>query len=103
MCKTGRANMGIQVMGAKEAMAVIKPMCTVEALLSGYTGTPLDFCVDETMEKRKRLAERLSMMEDAEGKGGWAVEWCAKAVGEASGDEDKAKGWLEKWAVKRNE
>jgi len=103
MCKTGRANMELDVMGAKEAMGVIKPMCTVEVLLSGYTGMPLNFCVDETTEKRKRIAERLSMMEDAEGKGGWAVEWCVKAIGEASGDEEKARGWLEKWAVKRNE
>ena len=49
-------------------------------MLAGYTGHELHFCVDEITTRRRGVAERLSMMEDGEGKGGWAVEWGVKAV-----------------------
>ncbi|KAK6537669.1 hypothetical protein TWF694_011843 [Orbilia ellipsospora] len=112
MCKTGRANRKppLPVLSSKESTAAVKPLVAVEGLLSGYTSFPLHFCVDSDTQKRKNVAEMLSFADDSQGKGGWAVEWCTKAVESVSHDAtdevdlaNKAKDWLEKFAVRRNE
>ena len=112
MCKTGRANRkpALPAISSKEATATVKPLVTVDGLLGGYTSHSLHFCVDSDTQKRKHVAEMLSYADDSRGKGGWAVEWCTKAVemvsNEATDEADlanKAKGWLEKFAVNRNE
>ncbi|KAF3942269.1 hypothetical protein ABW19_dt0203548 [Dactylella cylindrospora] len=112
MCKTGRANRKppMPAISSKEASALVKPLVAVDGLLGGYTSHPLHFCVDEITQRRKRIAEMLSYTDDSQGKGGWAVEWCKKAVeaigSDAEDDVDlasKARDWLEKFAVRRNE
>ncbi|KAF3935928.1 hypothetical protein ABW20_dc0108774 [Dactylellina cionopaga] len=112
MCKTGRAkrNPPLPAIPSKEATATVKPLVTTDGLLGGYTSHPLHFCVDEETQRRKHVAEMLSYADDSEGKGGWAVEWCTKAievVGDGARDEadmaNRAKDWLEKFGVKRNE
>ncbi|EPS45601.1 hypothetical protein H072_405 [Dactylellina haptotyla CBS 200.50] len=112
MCKTGRANRTppLPAFSSKEATAAVKPLVTVEGLLSGYTSHSLHFCVDSDTQKRKHVAEMLSYADDSQSKGGWAVEWCTKAVEmvsiEATDEADlanKAKDWLEKFGVKRDE
>ncbi|KAK6346914.1 hypothetical protein TWF696_007014 [Orbilia brochopaga] len=112
MCKTGRANRKppLPVISSKEATAIVKPLVTVEGLQGGYTSHPLHFCVDEATQKRKNIAEMLSYTDDSNSQGGWAIEWCTKAVelvsNEATDEAElanKARDWLEKFAVRRNE
>ncbi|KAK6525596.1 hypothetical protein TWF281_010652 [Arthrobotrys megalospora] len=112
MCKTGRANMKppLPPVPSKEATAMVKPLVTKEGLQAGYYSHPLHFCVDESLSKRKHLAEMLSLADDSQGKGGWAIEWCTKAlevVAHEATDEleslNKAREWLEKFAVRRDE
>ncbi|KAJ6257076.1 Ubiquitin fusion degradation protein [Drechslerella dactyloides] len=112
MCKTGRANRKppLPAITSKEATPVVKSLVTVDGLQGGYTSHPLHFCVDEATQKRKNIAEMLSYADDSDGKGGWAIEWCTKAVEVADAevsDEtelvNKARDWLEKFAVRRDE
>ncbi|KAF3917332.1 hypothetical protein ABW21_db0200529 [Orbilia brochopaga] len=112
MCKTGRANKKppLPVISSKEATPVVKELVTVEGLQGGYTSHPLHFCVDEATQKRKNVADMLSYTDDSESKGGWAIEWCTKAVELVSNEAtdevelaNKARDWLEKFAVRRNE
>ena len=113
MCKTGRGNVVPpleKITGTKEATALFTQYCDAGTLNAGYTAGPLHFCVDEGTSERRKAAERLSMMQDSDGKGGWALEWCVKAVEESGkagepegGFEEGGLRWLEKFGVRRDE
>jgi hypothetical protein len=89
-CKTGRANLALEPMGAGAAAAlpVIKPL--VES--AADKAEPMHFCVDEATQKRGKMAELLVL------EGVWDLEWCVAALEAEGGDLGRARGWLEDWA-----
>ena len=89
-CKTGRANAGLEAQGssAQAVLPVIKP------LVDGFRDTraPMYFCVDESNQRRRKLAEILA----ADGE--WDLEWCIAACEAEGPDLDRAEVWLANWA-----
>ncbi len=102
MCKTGRKNAGLakegQVIGVKDVLPMVQ-----EVLRHSEGG--LELCVDEETEGRRALAEALQAESVVEGseKGGYAVEWCVRAVQEGRGSTEAARRWLEREAVRLKE
>ncbi|KAI9799643.1 MAG: hypothetical protein M1833_003958 [Piccolia ochrophora] len=99
-CRTGRQSLGVdegQTLAAKDALPLVKPF--VEAF--NIPTSPLHFCVDESSQRRRTLAEMMSAEPGA--KGGYDIEWCVAALEAEGGDADKAKTWLGNWAPERNE
>ncbi|KAK4039546.1 hypothetical protein C8A01DRAFT_36500 [Parachaetomium inaequale] len=89
-CKTGRANQGMEKLGAGAAAALplVKPL--LEQL--GDHRQPMHFCVDEASQRRKKTAEMLAA------EGVWELEWCIAALEAEGGNLAKARGWLGDWA-----
>lgn len=88
-CKIGRKHLGLSdVAGTKDAMAMIKPM------VAGAVGNivPLGFCVDESSQKRRILAEMLAAggVENS----GYDLEWAVAAMEAEGGDVGRAGEWL---------
>lgn len=102
-CKTGRKNVGIEGMvTTKDALPMIKPY--LDALTQGKEGKPLQFCVEEGSQKRRRLAEMLAAEDGgASGRSGYRLEWCVAALEAEGGDLDGARQWLKNWASTRQE
>ncbi|KMU79314.1 hypothetical protein CISG_07745 [Coccidioides immitis RMSCC 3703] len=100
-CKTGRANMGISSVSAKEALALVKPLINAVSIPVGgqdlENTSPLYFCSDENNQTRRKLAEFLAS------EAGYELGWGVAAIQEAGGDIDRAKDWLKKWAPKKGE
>ncbi|CCG81579.1 Putative uncharacterized protein [Taphrina deformans PYCC 5710] len=55
------------------------------------------FCVDEGTQRARVAAEMI------ECEGEYAIEWCCRALDWAGGDVSKARGWLSREAVMKNE
>jgi hypothetical protein len=89
-CKTGRANRGLEKLGASAAAALplVKPL--LEEI--GDRGRPMHFCVDEASQRRRKTAEMLAA------EGVWELEWCVAALEAEGGSLEKARGWLADWA-----
>ncbi|KAL2259611.1 hypothetical protein VTK26DRAFT_6651 [Humicola hyalothermophila] len=89
-CKTGRANRGLEKLGATAAAALplVKPL--LEAI--GDRAQRMHFCVDEAAQRRKKTAEMLA------GEGVWELEWCVAALEAEGGNLERARGWLADWA-----
>ena len=116
-CKTGRKNLGMtaegQSISSKEALGMIKP--TLEGLKDGKV--PIHFCTDEASQKRRILADIVAAEGNAGDKGkgkekeghgltegsGYELEWCVAGLEAASGDLDKARGWLRDFAPTKAE
>lgn len=129
-CKTGRQHLHTEPsqqpqqqqpstplpsMTSKEAMQLIRPI--LDHLTDGIT--PLNFCTDETSQRRRTLAEMIAaegqsgvLVEKGKGKGaagesgvggGYELEWCCAALDIGAGDLDKARGWLKGFAPTRAE
>ncbi|EER28318.1 hypothetical protein CPC735_061910 [Coccidioides posadasii C735 delta SOWgp] len=100
-CKTGRANMGISSVSAKEALALVKPLINAVSIPVGgqdlENTSPLYFCSDENNQTRRKLAELLAS------EAGYELGWGVAAIQEAGGDIDRAKDWLKNWAPKKGE
>jgi len=99
MCRTGRKNLHAPEQGKsiREAMPLVKPL--VESLATaaekpGHGIVPLQFCVDETCQRYRTLAEMLAA------EGVYSLEWCVGAV-EATGGIGDAREWLSNWAPKK--
>ena len=61
------------------------------------------FCVGARVQEMRELAERLAVESAVgDGRGGWGVEWCVRAV-EVGGGEEGARRWLEKEGVRVGE
>jgi hypothetical protein len=103
-CRTGRANQGLEDWGgaAAEALKRAKPLVD-EAMISDAEGrgAPMYFCVDETTQKRRAMADMLAAEDHVPGGGGWDLEWCVAAMEAEGGDLARARTWLTDWAPRR--
>ncbi|KAI1858136.1 hypothetical protein JX265_010804 [Neoarthrinium moseri] len=94
-CKTGRVNMDLEARSSSPSavLPLIKPLMeTVRDM-----GSPMYFCVDETNQRRRKLAEMI------EAEKGWDLEWCIAACEVEGPNLDKAREWLGNWAPTRTE
>ncbi|KAL3424191.1 ubiquitin fusion degradation protein [Phlyctema vagabunda] len=92
-CKTAKlkTERGNIVLSAKDALPLLQPlMATVED-----HAEPMYFCVDDTSQKRRNLAEMLA------GERVYDLEWCVAAFEAEGGNLDSARQWLHNWAPKR--
>ena len=93
-CKTGRANAGLEAKAssASAVLPIIKP------LVDGFrdTSAPMYFCVDESNQRRRKLAELLATDSD------WDLEWCVAACEAEGPNFDRAEEWLANWAPMKN-
>lgn len=89
-CRTGRKNLGLEELGASAsaALPLVKPL--LQAV--DTPGEAMHFCVDETTQKRRKMAEMLAA------EGVWDLEWCVAAFESEGGDLAKARAWLADWA-----
>lgn len=89
-CRSGRKHLGLEEKGTGTAAALpmVKPL--LEAL--GDHEQPVHFCVDESTQKRRKVAEMLAA------EGGYELEWCVAALEAEGGDLGRARGWLADWA-----
>lgn len=103
-CRTGRKNTGAgdgAALAIKDALPLVKPY--VDALYQGSEGAwggELRFCVDESMRKRRGMAEMISR--EGEGQFGikrYGLPWCIGALEAEGGDIGKARTWLENYGV----
>ncbi|KAI8628539.1 ubiquitin fusion degradation protein UFD1-domain-containing protein [Xylariaceae sp. FL1651] len=92
-CKTGRANANLEAKGS--TAQVVLPM--IKPLMDAFkdTETPMYFCVDESNQRRRALAELLA------GEEIWDLEWCIAACEVEGPNLDKAREWLMNWAPAR--
>ncbi|KAG5936751.1 hypothetical protein E4U53_000156 [Claviceps sorghi] len=92
-CKTGRANVGVEAKGssASAALPLVKPLLDKASSAEG----DMYFCVDETSQKRRSLAEQLSAEKV------WDLEWCIAAAEAEKGNLDRMRDWLQAWAPRR--
>ena len=103
LCKSGRKNLEMSTnITTKDALPMIKPF--LDGLAKGQMMTPLHFCVDESNQKRRKLAELLAAESGGPAdKGGYGLEWCIGASEAEAGDLDAARQWLKNWAPTRQE
>ncbi|KAG0156515.1 hypothetical protein PDIDSM_3694 [Penicillium digitatum] len=101
-CKTAKQKIPSDS-GPSAAMSVVEIMKLtrphVEALNtqpSVPNTAPLYLCADETSQHRRNLAELIAA-ESIEGKV-YGLPWCIAAAEASSGDLEKAREWLSKWA-----
>jgi hypothetical protein len=89
-CRSGRKHLGLEEKGTGTAAALpmVKPL--LEAL--GDHKQPVHFCVDESTQKRRKVAEMLAA------EGVYELEWCVAALEAEGGDLGRARGWLADWA-----
>ncbi|KAK6083022.1 ubiquitin fusion degradation protein [Seiridium cupressi] len=89
-CKTGRENIGLEAKSSnlKDVLPLIKPL--METVRD--TQEPMYFCVDETTQRRRKLAELLAAEK------AWDLEWCVAACEAEGPNLDKAREWLLNWA-----
>ena len=100
-CKSGRKNLELNTnITTKDALPMIKPF--LDNLAQG--STPFHFCVDESSQKRRNVAEMLAAEDGGmTGKGGYAFAWCVGALEADGGDLDAARLWLKNFAPTRKE
>ncbi|KAH8899888.1 hypothetical protein GQ53DRAFT_634330 [Thozetella sp. PMI_491] len=89
-CKTGREHLGLEKLGgtAAAALPLVKPL--LEAVSD--KAQQMHFCVDESSQKRRKLAEMVAA------EGVWDFEWCVASLEAEGGNLAKARGWLQDWA-----
>jgi hypothetical protein len=89
-CKTGRARLGLEAKGtsAQAVLSLIKPLMESVRDLQA----PMHFCVDETNQRRKTLAEMIAAEK------AWDLEWCIAACEAEGPNPENAREWLLKWA-----
>ncbi|QIW95579.1 hypothetical protein AMS68_001097 [Peltaster fructicola] len=102
-CKTGRTHLGLSSpTTTKDALPMIKTL--VDSSILPSSGVALHFCVDESSQKRRTLAEMIAAEDGGvTGKSGYSFEWCLAALEAENGDLDAARQWLKYWAPTRRE
>ena len=100
-CRTGRKNQTGEdrSMSTKDALPIVKPvMDRINGKTHSVDGAAtLAFCVDETNQRRRLIAEML------QSEGQYELEWCVKALEESQNDLGKARDWLADRAPKIGE
>lgn len=89
-CKTGRSNLGLDAKpsSASAVLPLVKPLlATINDL-----DEALYFCVDESSQQRRKLAEMVA------GENVWELEWCIAAAEAEKGNLDRMRDWLSAWA-----
>ncbi|KAF4624774.1 hypothetical protein G7Y89_g13394 [Cudoniella acicularis] len=92
-CKTARAKAGKgnESLSAQEALPMVRPLMAIYEDRSAA----MYFCVDDSSQKRRKLAEMLAAESIFD------FEWCVAACEAEAGRLDDARKWLENWAPKR--
>lgn len=92
-CKSGRANKKLDALGssAKDALAAVKPLMAALPNIN----EPVMFCVDETSQRQRKLAEMLASEQV------WNLQWCIAAAEAEKGQLDKMQDWLQSWAPRK--
>lgn len=93
-CKTARSKVdeSIPTLTTKDALPIVKPLMDTLA----DRGAPIYFCVDDSLQRRRKTAEMLAAEKV------YDLEWCIAACEAESGNLDGARQWLQNWAPKRN-
>ncbi|CAK7216111.1 hypothetical protein SBRCBS47491_002721 [Sporothrix bragantina] len=99
-CKTARANKGLgpflgadgqPAVGTGALLPLVKPL-VAEAMTE--PNKPVHFCVDETSQQRRAVAEMLV----GQSGGVYELAWCVAACEAEGADATKAWEWLNNWA-----
>lgn len=92
-CKTAKSKVekSTAAMTTKDALPIVKPLLDT---LRDYN-KPIYFCVDESSQKRRVMAEMLAA------EGSYDLEWCVAACEAESGNLDGSRQWLQNWAPKK--
>jgi hypothetical protein len=92
-CKTARAKIdkSAPALSTKDALPLVKPLTDTV----NDRSQPMYFCVDESSQKRRKLAEMLA------GENVYDLEWCVAACEAEGGNLDNARQWLQNWAPKK--
>ncbi|KAF7559131.1 hypothetical protein G7046_g5022 [Stylonectria norvegica] len=92
-CKTGRANTGLEAkpVSVSGVLPLVKPLLAAVA----SPEEPMYFCVDESTQTKRKLAEMLAAEKV------WELEWCIAAAEAEKGDLDRMRAWLQAWAPTR--
>lgn len=93
VCKTAKnkVEQSASTLTTKDALPMVKPLMDV----LGDHSAPVYFCVDETSQRRRKVAELLAAEKV------YDLEWCIAACEAENGNLDGARQWLENWAPKR--
>jgi len=113
-CKTGKQKISptdpVAPMSVADITKVTRPLVEPVAVNPDLTNTaPFYFCPDETGQHRRNLAEMVAAEGVAGGAGGsgegkvYDLAWCVAGAEAASGDLDKMREWLGKWAPAKGE
>ncbi|KAJ5731059.1 uncharacterized protein N7483_005567 [Penicillium malachiteum] len=107
-CKTGKQN--IMQVTESDAMSVADIMKNTRPLVDAINVKPdvpndssFYLCTDETGQTRRNLAEMISAEGSMDGGKGYDLEWCIAGAEASSGDLEKTREWLAKWAPARGE
>ena len=89
-CKTARSknNKAGPALTTKDALPLVTPLMNTLSDLS----SPMYFCVDDSSQGRRQLAEMLAA------EGVYELEWCIAACEAEAGKLDGARTWLQNWA-----
>ncbi|CAG7917939.1 unnamed protein product [Penicillium olsonii] len=104
-CKTAKQNIasesGPPTLSVTEMMKLTKPLAdTLNTKPDASNSEALYFCVDETSQQRRNLAELIAADTDDKTFG---LPWCIAGVEAAAGDLEKSREWLSKWAPTRSD
>ena len=93
VCKTAKnkVEQSASTLTTKDALPMVKPLMDV----LGDHSAPVYFCVDETSQRRRKVAELLAAEKV------YDLEWCIAACEAENSNLDGARQWLENWAPKR--
>jgi hypothetical protein len=92
-CKTAKSKSDKSALPltTKDALQIVKPLMDT----MDDHNRPIYFCVDESSQRRRKMAEMLAAEKV------YDVEWCIAACEAENGNLDGARQWLQNWAPKK--
>lgn len=107
-CKTGKQKNHPEEtpskMGVADIMKITRPLVdaiNVQADVANLS--PFYLCTDETGQIRRNLAEMIFAEGSTADGNGYDLAWCVAGAEAASGDLEKTREWLAKWAPAQGE